>query len=227
MSGALLTAWECFCTIISFVAFAWLKSQLAGHLEKQNQNFATFFEEKIRSPVKILLMITICSIVLCIATIIQGAVILGQILNRTEMYFYMGVVSFLYTGLGAGSMVLGFVGLCITSFLLKRLLDFHRSSSASGIFSSAEAAPIDQSVGSVEQLNVTDLTYYAQDIAESSLPQSPISFQSQYADTRSILSQGSDQAFFDSTIFSAEKFQPVKTIYAARIRTGSSTVTDI
>ncbi|OQV19227.1 hypothetical protein BV898_06652 [Hypsibius exemplaris] len=214
ITGALLTAWECFCTLVGIAGFAWIRSKLPAYLRSTNQTFAQLYEGTIRPVVKIFLYIMIGSLVLCIATIIHGAVVLTQMQSQSQQsYFYYGFVNFLYTGLGAGNLIVGVLGLVITCYCLKRLLDFYRSGSTMGS-SGADDEPINQSsgalnaetvkqsMGSVEQLAVTDLTEYA------------ASLQPHYEVSSRSTSQGSDQTFIE---YSSEKSQPTRNLYRTEL----------
>lgn len=220
------------------IALFWLKAQLRGHLQTRGQTFAQLYEESIRPLIKTLLWITAGSTVLCVATIIHGAVVLTQMQNQTQYYYYYGYATLLYTGLGAGNLVLGVVGLAIALYYLKRLLDFYRSHpSGGGEGDAAEGRqPMNPSSptasrrkqhadsGYVEQLDVTDLTDYV--AAALQAPEQSSGY------PRSSSSQGSDQTFFE---YSSEKSQPVNigsrtatthNVIPARKR-GSSIETDI
>jgi hypothetical protein len=134
----------------------------------------------------------------------------------------MGVVTFLYTGLGAGNLVLGVLALFLNFYFLKRLFDLYRSSPRNAIATEEPCQQATgQSIGSVEQLVVTDLTDYVTKQTEPSA-YSPPSYYSQHAENRSV-SQGSDQTSCD---YSTEKYQPTK-IYASRTRTSSAIETEI
>lgn len=84
---------------------------------------------------KIILCADVVALILGIATVVHGAVVLGQLRSMTPdylPYMYNSLVSYLYIGLGSANLALGIAATVVEGLVTYRLLMFRRTQLSQG-----------------------------------------------------------------------------------------------
>ena len=119
ITGGILTGSTCFLGLICFAIYFLFRSTRRLNGKQQNQLLSSIYLAKLSFSktfdlIRVLLGTGIAMIVLAVATMIQGAAILGMLNSMTipflpyiDPFAYRAIVSFLYIGLGSASIALG------------------------------------------------------------------------------------------------------------------------